>query len=260
MARVTEIRSPDNPLLVRARKLLAQPDAYRKLGCAWIEGDHLCEAWLQRRGGRDVHALIGQTAWSTAGARALADRAEAVAVLPDALMSALSPLESPTALACIVPWSGGGAVEPGLATVVLDRVQDAGNVGTLLRSAAAFGFVQVVALKGTAALWSPKVMRAGMGAHVSLRLVESADEQALAALGVPLLATSSHSESSLFTAPLPWPCAWVFGHEGQGVSGTLLQRCDRSVRIPQPGGGESLNVAVAGSICLCESARRQFAS
>jgi TrmH family RNA methyltransferase len=112
-------------------------------------------------------------------------------------------------------------------------------------------------LTGTAALWSPKVLRAGMGAHFGLHLLEGLDEAALAVLRVPLLATSSHAELSLPDASLPDPCAWVLGHEGQGVSAGLLQACALQVRIPQPGGEESLNVAAAAAVCLYESARRR---
>jgi TrmH family RNA methyltransferase len=115
----------------------------------------------------------------------------------------------------------------------------------------------VLALKGTAALWSPKVLRAGMGAHFALRLVEGLDEVALDGLAVPLVATSSHGGHNLPQAPLPQPCAWVLGHEGQGVSASLLARCALQVRIPQPGGEESLNVAAAAAVCLYESARRR---
>jgi TrmH family RNA methyltransferase len=125
-----------------------------------------------------------------------------------------------------------------------------------LRSAAAFGVRQVLALKGTAGLWSPKVLRAGMGAHFGLRLIEGLDQANLQTLGVPLVATSSHAGISLPQAVLPAPCAWVLGHEGQGVSAALLQRCALQVSIPQPGGEESLNVAAAAAICLYESARR----
>jgi RNA methyltransferase, TrmH family len=135
-------------------------------------------------------------------------------------------------------------------------VQDPGNVGSILRSAAAFGVPQVLALKGTVALWSPKVLRAGMGAHFALRLLEGVDEGDLAALQLPLVATSSHAGSLLPAAPLPRPCAWVLGHEGQGVGAALLACCALQVRIPQPGGEESLNVAAAAAVCLYESARR----
>jgi TrmH family RNA methyltransferase len=139
--------------------------------------------------------------------------------------------------------------------VVLDRLQDAGNVGSILRSAAALGVRQVVALKGTAALGSAKVLRAGMGAHFVLRLVEGAQGADLDALAVPLLATSSYASECLGEAPLPHPAAWLFGHEGQGLSESLLARCDRTLRIAQPGGEESLNVAAAAAICLYEASK-----
>ena len=126
-----------------------------------------------------------------------------------------------------------------------------------LRSAAAFGIVQVVATVGTATLWSPKVLRAGMGAHFGLRLVESVSEVALHGLRVPLLATSPHAERTINRTALPWPCAWVLGHEGQGVSADLLTRCAMTLRIPQPGGEESLNVAAAAAVCFYESVRQR---
>jgi TrmH family RNA methyltransferase len=256
MARVTAITSRDNPLVARLRRLAAQPDAYRRQQQVWIEGEHLCEAWLAR-GGVGAQALIGETAWGDPGLQQLARRADAVAVLPDALMRGLSPLDTPSPLAFAVPWPGAQAARPGVPTVVFDRLQDAGNVGTILRTAAAFGFTQAVALKGTAALWSPKVLRAGMGAHFRLELVEGADTAALDALDLPLLATSPHAEVALHLADLPWPCAWVLGHEGQGVAAEVVERCAMTLRIAQPGGEESLNVAVAAAICLYESSRRR---
>jgi TrmH family RNA methyltransferase len=146
------------------------------------------------------------------------------------------------------------ALQPDAPTVVLDRLQDAGNVGSILRSAAAFGFAQVAALKGTALLWSPKVLRAGMGAHFGLRLVEGLSADDVAALQVPLLVTSSHQGEWLHRAQLPWPCAWVMGHEGQGVDPQLAASAAGAVRIAQPGGEESLNVAAAAAICLHASA------
>jgi len=254
MANVKVITSRDNPLLVRLRKLAADPSAYRKLGDVWIEGDHLCSAYLQR-GGAASQAVITESAWETAALRQLASRAAAVAVVPQALMASVSSLESAPQVAFVVRWAGSGVIAPTRATVVLDRLQDAGNVGTILRSASAFGFTQVVAIKGTAALWSPKVLRAGMGAHFGLNLVEGVES--IESLDVPLLAASSHAEQAIDQATLPWPCAWVLGHEGQGVSPALLRQCAMSLRIPQPGGEESLNVGAAAAICLYESARQR---
>ena len=146
------------------------------------------------------------------------------------------------------------SIQSGINTVVLDRLQDAGNVGSIIRSAAAFGFKQIVALKGTAALWSPKVLRAGMGAHFALHLVEGASAADLNHLNVPLLATSSHQGDFLHQAKLPNPAAWLMGHEGQGISAELAAMASMQVRITQPGGEESLNVAAAAAICLHASA------
>jgi TrmH family RNA methyltransferase len=175
-------------------------------------------------------------------------------VLADALFDSVSSLESPSRMGFVVTVPAAGEVEPAAPTVVLDRLQDAGNVGAILRSAAAFGFRQVIALRGTAALWSPKVLRAGMGAHFGLQLFDAAEPGVLDRLEVPVLATSSHDGELLHRATLPWPCAWVLGHEGQGVSAAVAARASRALRIVQPGGEESLNVASAAAICLHASA------
>ncbi len=251
------IGSRDNPLVQRVRKLATDGQAYRKAGEAWLEGDHLCSA-LRARGRPAAQALIAESAWAAdARLRDLAGWAPQVAVLADPVFKSLSGLESPAAIGFLVALPVAPAIDPGAATVVLDRLQDAGNVGSILRSAAALGVVQVLALKGTVALWSPKVLRAGMGAHFALRLVEGLDGAALDGLQVPLVGTSSHAGAPLRDAALPRPCAWVLGHEGQGVSAALQARCALQVRIPQPGGEESLNVAAAAAICLYESAVRQ---
>jgi RNA methyltransferase, TrmH family len=185
-------------------------------------------------------------------------QADAVSIVSAELMKGLSALETPPPLLLLWPWAGNPPIQAGVATVVLDRLQDAGNVGTVLRSAAAFGFMQVVALKGSAALWSPKVLRAGMGAHFALNLVEGATVEDLSQLQLPLLGTSSHGAMAIHAASLPWPCAWVLGHEGQGVSADLLKACSLTLTIPQPGGEESLNVGAAAAVCLYESARQRL--
>ncbi len=249
------ITSRDNPLLVRLRKLAQDGGSYRRAGQAWIEGDHLCTA-LRARGRAAAQAVVTEEGWADPAQRALAAWSARIAIVPAALFKAFSGLESPAHIGFLIDVPAEPALHPQAASVVLDRVQDAGNVGSILRSAAAFGVTQVLAIKGTAALWSPKVLRAGMGAHFGLHLVEGLQPAALDALRVPLLATSSHVGTLLQQADLPSPCAWVLGHEGQGVDAALLARCALQVRIPQPGGEESLNVAAAAAVCLYESARR----
>lgn len=249
------ITSRDNPALVRLRKLAAEATAYRKTGSLWVEGDHLIRAALQR-GWQPALVVLMDAALQVPELAALAEAAPRALVVSAALFKGLSGLESPASIGAEFVLPASAAIDAQAASVVLDRLQDAGNVGAILRSAAALGFRQVLALKGTAALWSPKVVRAGMGAHFGLSLVEGLDAEALQALAVPLIATSSYARESLDRVALPWPCAWVMGHEGQGVSEALMARCSTTVRIPQPGGEESLNVAAAAAICLYESRRR----
>ncbi len=251
----SRITSRDNALLVSIRKLNATPDAYRKLGVIWLEGEHLLSA-ARARGWRIDDALVAAAHEHDAALQPLLRHAQRVRVVDDKLWSGLGSLPSKAPIAGLAAWPPAQPIDAHAATVVLDRLQDAGNVGSILRSAAAFGVTQVIALKGCAALWSPKVLRAGMGAQFALRLIESADESAIDSLRVPLLATSSHAAQSIITVALPSPCAWVFGHEGHGIAPALLERCALQLAIPQPGGEESLNVAAAAAVCLYESARR----
>lgn len=248
----TAITSRDNPLLKRLRVLAQDNTAYRKQGQIWLEGDHLCHALLARNH-RPALALFTDDGWT----QAPPDIRQAAAknhVLAASLMKSISGLESPSGVGFVWDMPAALPLHPGLATVVLDRLQDAGNVGSILRSAAAFGFAQVLAIKGTVALWSPKVVRAGMGAHFGLRLVEGLSVEDFSVLQVPLVVTSSHQGTLLNQARLPNPCAWVMGHEGQGIGEALAARASLSVRIPQPGGEESLNAAAAAAICLYASA------
>lgn len=249
---ITHISSRENTFVKDLRRLAQDNIAYRKQGQVWLEGDHLCRAALTR-GLHPITAVFSESFWFEASS-GYAQVAPKITVMSDALFADISGLESPARMGFLLELPAPTPLNPDVATVILDRVQDAGNVGSILRSAAAFGFKQVLALKGTAALWSPKVLRAGMGAHFGLQLKEAVELDALNALKVPLVVTSSHQGQFLHQQTLPQPCAWVLGHEGQGVSDALMARAARSVRIAQPGGEESLNVAAAAAICLHASA------
>ena len=253
---ITHITSRDNPLLKELRKLSSEPTAYRKTGRVWLEGDHLCSAALTR-GIKPSMAVFSESFMPLAGvftASVAIKNVVKIVTITDKLWQDISGLESPAKMGFVVDLPSSVQISPNVATVILDRVQDAGNVGSILRSAAAFGVKQVIALTGTAALWSPKVLRAGMGAHFALQLVESASLEDLSVLTIPLVVTSSHQgdflQNLMKNKQLPQPCAWVMGHEGQGVRAELLQQASVSVRIGQPGGEESLNVAAAAAICL----------
>ena len=252
----TPITSRDNPLLKELRKLAQDNTAYRKTGRYWIEGDHLCRAALLR-GLHPAILVVSESFRPEAQAEYARDAIKTI-VISDVLFREISGLESPAKLGFVIDLPTTAPIATQAATVILDRVQDAGNVGSILRSAGAFGFKQVLALKGTAALWSPKVLRAGMGAHFGLQLLEGLTVQELDALQVPLVVTSSHLGDLVQNLQLPYPCAWALGHEGQGVSADLMARATYFARIGQPGGEESLNVAAAAAICLHASTLGQL--
>ncbi len=255
-SQVQHITSKDNAFLKDLRRLSQDSSAYRKQGRYWVEGDHLCRAALTR----GVRALVGvysESFWPLAQAEWVRSATKNI-VIPDSYFKDISGLESPAGMGFVIELASDSSLQSQASSVILDRVQDAGNVGAILRCASAFGFKQVIALKGTAALYSPKVLRAGMGAHWGLRLIEGAELNDLSNLAVPILVTSSHRGAYLHTAlqekQLPSPCAWALGHEGQGVSVALEAMAAMHVRIAQPGGEESLNVASAAAICLHASA------
>ncbi|MHB1199725.1 MAG: TrmH family RNA methyltransferase [Polaromonas sp.] len=245
---VTHVTSRDNPLIKDLHKLSRDNLAYRKQGRVWLEGDHLCRAALAR-GLKPAIAVFSESFWPLAQTEWVQAAIKNI-VIQDALLPEISALESPAQMGFVVALPAAPELQPDAASVILDRVQDAGNVGSILRSASAFGFRQIIALKGTAALWSPKVLRAGMGAHFALRLVEGVEPGRLTELDVPIVVTSSHHGNILHQQKIPMPCAWVMGHEGQGISDALMARAGLTVRIAQPGGEESLNVAAAAAICL----------
>ena len=251
MEPILSIQSRENAWFKALRRLADENTAYRKVGRFWIEGDHLCRAALAR-GVAPLEAVFAQSYWDQSQ-REFVGVAPRQVVVSDALFDELSGLVSPARMGFVMALPEVTTPFAAVSTVILDRVQDAGNVGSILRSAAAFGFRQIVALKGTAALWSPKVLRAGMGAHFGLDLREGLAPDALDALDLPLVVTSSHQGERVQHLAVPQPCAWAMGHEGQGVGPELMARARYFARIDQPGGEESLNVAAAAAICLYAS-------
>ncbi len=255
------ISSRDNPLYKELKQLATSSQARRKSRRSLLDGVHLCQAYLQQAGD-PLMCVVSEAAQGQAEAAALlaqcAARRVSCIVLPDALYNALSQVEQGVGILFVIATPQVTA--PARLTqsaVLLDELQDPGNLGSILRSAAAAGIKQVYCSPGTVFAWSPKVLRAGMGAHFLLDIVENADlEAVLRDAAVPVLATSSHAQQTLYDIDLARPVAWLFGNEGQGVAEALLARATHQVAIPHLGQVESLNVAASAAVCFFEQVRQ----
>lgn len=251
------IQSRDNPFFKGLKRLAESGRERRKTGRTLLDGVHLVDAYETLHG--PVETLVVAESMQTGSeiAALVADRE--VVVLADALMRDLGLVDTPTGLLAVVAIPGAPALADGtVGAVLLDGVQDPGNVGTLLRTAAAAGVPQVLLSPGCASAWSPKVLRAGQGAHFALAIHEEADlGQFMAAYQGTVAVTCLDGATSLYAANWQEPLAWIFGAEGQGVQSSLIAAASLRVRIPMPGAVESLNVAAAAAICLFEAVRRR---
>jgi TrmH family RNA methyltransferase len=257
---VKSVASRDNAAYKSLAKLASSAAERRKRGLSVIEGAHLVEACLDA--GHPVVQLFvarrvlegGQLQGLLARARA----AESIA-LADALFDAVSGVESPSGVLALVPTPAGRPAPPTARfCLALEDLQDPGNVGTLLRSAAAAGVEHVLLSRTCAFAWSPKVLRAGQGAHFALNIVEGADLEAfVSAFAGKTVALCGEAPASLYEADLRGPVAFLVGNEGTGLSPALERAAKMRARIPMPGRAESLNAGVAGSIALFEAVRQR---
>ncbi|HEX7644944.1 MAG TPA: RNA methyltransferase [Burkholderiaceae bacterium] len=257
------ISSRDNPLYKDLKAMAGSAQARRKAGRTLLDGVHLCESYLQHSGMPSL-CVIGESAMRHEEAAALLAQCEdggaACIQLPDTLFHALSQVEHGVDILFVIDTPQVHVPQVlSENAVLLDNLQDPGNLGSILRSAAAAGIKWVVCSKGCVAAWSPKVLRAGMGAHFLLQIVENADLHALLqSSSQPVLATSSHAAQTIYQIDLRQPLTWLFGHEGQGVSVGLMEMATHRVAIPHLGNVESLNVAACAAVCFFEQLRQKI--
>jgi TrmH family RNA methyltransferase len=255
------IASRDNPHFKALKKLSRSGRERRKSGLAWLDGMHLIEAYGQHVG------LPAEVVVSESGTRRdeiaryleSGKAGEAITIVADALFNELALVETPSGImALVAPPRCAGGPDLAIDSVVLDGIQDAGNLGSILRSAAAAGFRQILLSADCAQPWSPKTLRAAMGAHFQLDIHESCDLPAfLASYRGQAVLTALDATASLYALNLEDPVAWIFGNEGQGVRPDVAAWTSVRARIPMPGATESLNVAAAAAVCLFETVRQR---
>jgi TrmH family RNA methyltransferase len=288
MATITkEIRSRKNLHIKLLRDLVMGGRLRRSHNAAWVEGERLCRSYFDTQ--TSLPILVASEKLLLADLLASAPRGiqsfREVWIIPADCFSEITQIESSLGWGLVieVPISSGANDDPGSndpgsnetqpsagrkalmqsAVVIVDRIQDPGNLGALLRSAAAAGIAQCWCVTGTVDPWSPKVLRAAMGAHFQMTIRQGVDARqvidACRLQGFHLLSTANQPDAvSLYSAGLQLnqPIAWVFGQEGDGVAQEFLSKA-QVVVIPQTAAVESLNVAVAAGICFFEMRRRQ---
>jgi TrmH family RNA methyltransferase len=254
------IRSRDNPQVKALMKLAGSSRERRHTGTTIIEGEHLVRAY-QQTGQTAETIFVSESSYAKPQIRSLVETAPASArlLLADGLVEQLSQLVSAAGVAAVVRTPRAAPLPQGTANcLLLENIQDPGNLGSILRSAVAAGVSNVLLSRGSVFAWSPKVVRAGMGAHFALSIHEEVELRAYAeTFGGRIVAMEPRAKRSLYDLDLSGPIAWIFGNEGGGITGDLRKTATDSVRIPMPGPAESLNVAAAAAICLFEQVRQQ---
>jgi TrmH family RNA methyltransferase len=253
------ISARDNPTLKSLRALAGDPRRQRSEARTLLEGAHLIAACLDHGGVLDL-LVVSESAAVMSEVATLLQRSAVVPTLclPDALFRELSELATPVGILARIPIPAEPAALPAGDCLLLDAIQDAGNVGTLLRTAAAAGVRDVLLGAGCAGAWSPRVLRAAQGAHFGLQIREQVDLAAfLSGYTGTSIAAVAHEGVSLYGLDCASPVAWLFGNEGAGIAPELLTLATVRATIPLAAGSESLNVAAAAAVCLFEMQRQR---
>jgi len=251
------ITSRDNALYKELKHLATSAQARRQSANTILDGVHLCQAYLENLGQPTWCVVSEASQYHPEIARLMTETVHQL-ILADVLYQSLSQVEHGVGIFFVIPIPKLELpAEVNQTVVMLENLQDPGNLGSLLRSAAAAGIRQVFCSAETVSAWSPKVLRAGMGAHFLLEIHENIDLLVtLKNTDIPVLATSSYASKTVYECDLNRSVVWLFGHEGRGISDDLMHRATEQVTIPHQGKIESLNVAASAAICFFEQVRQ----
>lgn len=273
MAEARRISSPQNAAYKQAAKYVHTKDA-RKDGVFLMEGIRAVDEVLKAEDWVVKSIWIGEALTKDAPdyVKKVEMQAECpMNIIPDAMLKKLSETETPQGIVAVVERRSFRITEvlkeaalkkekPLL--VILENLQDPGNVGTIIRTADAVGATAVVVTKGTADVYSSKVIRSTMGSllHIPVCIVEAvpALSEALKKAGVQVLAAALKDSVSIYDADMTKPTALLVGNEGNGLSDDAILSASQAVKIPMPGQAESLNAAMAGGVLLYEALRQRM--
>lgn len=260
---VNRITSRDNQHFRHLHRLARSAKERRGGGEVLLDGVHLIDTYVAAFGADDLQLVARASSVEREEVSSRLRLARDALVLSDTLFDEISPVVTPTGLLAVAPIPRPGLMiakpDGDRFSVFLDGLQDPGNLGAVLRSAAAAGGGDVFLSAQCADPWSPKCLRAGMGAHFQLAALHDRVELLETVRGFQgrLIAADSHGERSLFEADLEGTVGFIIGGEGAGIAPGLLELAAERVRIPMAAGVESLNVAAAATLVFYEWRRQQ---
>ena len=255
-----KIQSRDNAFYKSLVKLAGSSRARRQSSSTILDGIHLIQAYAAS--GQTAQALIFRDSnLETAEVHGLVGTyaAEHTYILADGLFDSVAQVATPTGIMALVstppPLSPPNRVGD---AVLLEEIQDPGNLGSILRTSLGAGIRRIYLSSGSVFAWSPKVIRAGMGAHFHLSICENVELRDLSERAAcRIIAAQSAAATEIYDVDLSGPTTWMFGNEGAGLSRQALDVAGLRVVIPMAGYTESLNVAAAVAICLFEQGRQR---
>ncbi|MBU2640769.1 MAG: RNA methyltransferase [Thiobacillus sp.] len=254
----TAISSRDNPIFKRLKKLADTARARREAEMSVLDGEHLLVAYLDAGG--QPHTLVRAASFDAARFVQLAARcrqAKAI-VLPDTLFAELSPVATPTGMLAEAAWLTPSEIDATPLVIVLEDIQDPGNLGSMLRTAAAAGATLAVLSRGCHDAWSPKALRGGQGAQFVLPMLQGVELAAwLNAFSGQSIALALGQANDFYAQDYAGATALVVGNEGSGLTSAVTLNASLCAHIPMPGRVESLNASAAMAVAMFEVVRQR---
>jgi RNA methyltransferase, TrmH family len=252
------ISSRGNQHFKHLKKLNESPRYRHEVQQTILDGMHLIESYAECFGSPDSIALI--EGGNIDKIKSYLNEDTQVLEFPAGLFSEIAPVISPTGILASINIPHLEAPKKQNCILLLEDIQDPGNLGSILRSAGASGVDLVYLSDHCADLWSPKVLRGGQGAHFHLPCIEKVNFSDITKTFTGKIFATTLSGKSIFQEDLKGPVAFIFGNEGNGIHSETMRLTSHSIHIPMEKGIESLNVSAAVSICLYEKYRQEHSN
>jgi len=249
------ISSISNPCIQQVKKLLSSAGEREKQGLMVLEGDHVCGEFLRQTGLHFEQFFYTEKFVSTQAFSKFSAEKNGIMV-SEKVLKAISDSKTPSGMAAVAKIPKQLAQENYSFCFALDRVQDPGNVGTIIRTAAAFGVSAIFLSSGCADVWSPKVLRSAQGGHFYLNLFPNFDLRKLPKVFRGKIFTTDTKGVSVFQTDLSGPVCFLLGNEGGGISSAIKKMATKTLSIPLQNNFESLNVGIAAGIFCAEKTKK----